>query len=620
MLDLNDSVRRFTMGTHIESMPITSDGSWWADKPDATVQQYINVLDSGQSRASAMGIAKITYSIMDRPPDFGTTTEATGFTAFDSPQRGAVVSALKAWSDVANIQFVETSNLGGINFGASSTTEGGGTYTRTWVPDGTNITRSDVWLSTDWESNYNMGSGEYGLTTLTHELGHALGLNHAGNYEVRSGQSIETGRLFGNDDRQHSMMSYFQSPAYLNENLFPSSAMVMDIAAIQSIYGANTTTRTGDDIYNWPDRSAFISTIWDAGGTNTLDASNQTLPCILNLNAGSFSSIGSKLDGSPAVNNLGIAYGVTIDNAMAGSGGDTLVGNSNADVLRGGTGSDTLIAGSGKGLLVGGLGNDAYVFGADFGQDTVVDSGSNRLTFEDVDRSQLQFFRSQNDLIIRKSGTKSQVLVSSYYEAGNIYSLADNGGIFSFSLAAPVITSAMPETVAALPVADSGSHAYGSLAAVIGARSLEGMNSALITVRDRAGGSDPQGHHELAISADKIVSSRMKSLPPSAGYDLHDRGSPVAILASPMGANPIRQNGPLAGDALGVDSYSDHAIYSLSLPQSSARSSASVEGVLLPSSSLTYRDATASGVHALAMVEDPNLSATRRLGILVGKS
>lgn len=81
--------------------------------------------------------------------------------------------------------------------------------------------------------------------------------------------------------------------------------MLLDIAAMQYLYGANMTWQTSNNVYSWGARTRKFSTIWDAGGTNTLSAANRVAKVTLNLNEGSFSSIG-------AVNNLAIAYNAKI--------------------------------------------------------------------------------------------------------------------------------------------------------------------------------------------------------------------------------------------------------------------------------------------------------------------
>ncbi len=68
-----------------------------------------------------------------------------------------------------------------------------------------------------------------------------------------------------------------------------------------------------------------------------------------------------------ATDNVSIAYGADIENAIGGSGSDTLTGNSlnntlsggaGGDTLKGAIGDDTLNGDAGADWLYGGLGND----------------------------------------------------------------------------------------------------------------------------------------------------------------------------------------------------------------------------------------------------------------------
>ena len=60
---------------------------------------------------------------------------------------------------------------------------------------------------------------------------------------------------------------------------------MLDILAMQRIYGADTTTRKGNNTYTFDSAEAAIRTIWDAGGIDTFDLSAQTRPSYVNLTA-----------------------------------------------------------------------------------------------------------------------------------------------------------------------------------------------------------------------------------------------------------------------------------------------------------------------------------------------
>jgi len=105
--------------------------------------------------------------------------------------------------------------------------------------------------------------------------------------------------------------------------------MVYDIAAIQYLYGVNNTYHTGADTYRFDPAAPFFCTLWDAGGNDTLDLSNFSTTCTIDLIPGHYSSIryssvGTIDDLYDGTNNLGIAFGAIIENAVGGSNTDII--------------------------------------------------------------------------------------------------------------------------------------------------------------------------------------------------------------------------------------------------------------------------------------------------------
>jgi hypothetical protein len=190
-----------------------------------------------------------------------------------------------------------------------------------------------------------------------HEVGHALGLTHPGPYDASSGvtYTYANDAKFAQDSGQHTLMSYFdnsdggQGSGIMDSNVTP---MMLDILAMQNIYGANMSTRTGDSVYgfgNTTGTSIYEFTlsnipqlcIWDAGGSDTLNCSGYSQNQYINLNEGTFSNIG----GGTA--NISIALNVTIESAVGGSGNDQILGNSANNLFTGGKGDDAIDGGSG---------------------------------------------------------------------------------------------------------------------------------------------------------------------------------------------------------------------------------------------------------------------------------
>jgi serralysin len=163
------------------------------------------------------------------------------------------------------------------------------------------------------------------------------------------------------DTTSYTVMSYSSyagdQGSYLTYE--PTTPMVLDIAAIQALYGANTSFNSGDTAYNFIQGGSYHMTIWDAGGTDTIAYASAT-GGVIDLRPGveGGSNLGTQVyavDSSNqyhAIDNVWIAYGAIIENAVGGSGDDTLIGNDADNTLTGNTGSDS---------FAGGGGNDTYV-------------------------------------------------------------------------------------------------------------------------------------------------------------------------------------------------------------------------------------------------------------------
>ena len=328
--------------------------------------------------------------------------EATGWSATNATQQAAVREMMGLWDDLIATSIVEnTSSPDTADIKISNTTTSIG-YAHAYFPGMTGSEGSSyakvqgsVWLN----SNYNSGtnnlvtptSGIYGYTAIMHEIGHSLGLDHGGNYNGGSPAygNTSTGWLYVEDSRQYTIMSYFGagSTGANHGGYYPQTPMVYDILAIQQKYGADYTTRAGDTVYGFnstADRAVFnfatnskpVLTIWDGGGTDTIDVSGWSTSSTIFLAAGSYSSVNG------LTYNLAIAYDCDIENATTGAGNDTITGNDLSNILSGGGGNDTIHGAAGSDMIDGGTGDDTLngndgldiIYGAD-GND-VVDGGA----------------------------------------------------------------------------------------------------------------------------------------------------------------------------------------------------------------------------------------------------
>jgi len=278
------------------------------------------------------------------------------------------------WDDVIakDIKFVPGDEDANITIETATNFDskvGGSTYNTIHSPLPND---ADVFLKTT-DADYNIdGNNRYQWSTVLHEFGHALGLQHPGEYNASDGDTSPTyanDRSFDEDTLQFTVMSYFNPDNYdpainWDGNKSPQTPMVYDILAIQAYYGVDTTTRLGDttygfnstagnEVYDFTKNPNPVLTIWDAGGDHDrLDVSGYTNDQRIDLTAGSYSDIGG------LINNVAIAFGVTIEDAVGGSGNDTITGNTANNHLIGGDGKDTINGGGGTDILEGDGGDD----------------------------------------------------------------------------------------------------------------------------------------------------------------------------------------------------------------------------------------------------------------------
>jgi serralysin len=252
----------------------------------------------------------------------------------------------------------------------------------------------DSWYN--YSSGYyaNPVVGNYAWTTFLHEIGHALGLEHGhqgGDYGPMTS---------AHDSMEYSVMTYRSyegastTSGYTNETWgFAQTLMMYDIAALQTMYGANFNTNSGNTVYRWspttgemsingvgqgaPGGNRIFETIWDGGGSDTYDFSNYSSNLSVSLQPGAWTTTSSSqlarlyYTGSVLADG-NIANALTyqgdlrslIENALGGSGADQIVGNQLANELRGNGGNDSLNGMDGDDTLDGGAGNDTIAGGA----------------------------------------------------------------------------------------------------------------------------------------------------------------------------------------------------------------------------------------------------------------
>ena len=360
-------------------------GAFVDNRPTDGANPYIDTLTTGKVWRNADGTdgtVYISYALQQGRDPYGMLVGGGDSTAWDAAWQNGITSAFASYEAVCNIDYIPTdaadadiwywlANDKQVGSGQAGKVLGWHEF-----PNPAYETIYGV-FNREYADSISAGSLMY--QTLIHELGHGLGLAHPhdGGVSVSLGanQQIFPGVTgpwstgsYEMNQTIWTVMSYnsgwtsapFSTVDYGNA-LTP---MALDIAALQGMYGANTTTALGDTIYHLPasaGKNVGWACIWDCGGIDTISNEGSTVDTVINLNqapligqnAGGYVSWDRSVPGG-----FTIANGVVIENAIGGSGNDFITGNGAKNTLTGGGGADFLIGGAGKDKLYGGTGND----------------------------------------------------------------------------------------------------------------------------------------------------------------------------------------------------------------------------------------------------------------------
>lgn len=294
-------------------------------------------------------------------------------------EKFAVKQALTEWENVVDIKFREINNYEQSNIkfrkDALATGINGNSYITTCE---NKIEAACITLNNKNFNNNNLHSlekGNQGFKTIIHEIGHALGLKHptkksefdnppflikSKDYSAVTIMSYESmskmPNLFSKINlkyRPDSKLNFNK----LEDNFYPCTPSVFDIAAIQKIYGANMSFNSGNNLYNFNDDciSKQFFTIWDPSGINILDAAQTVSDNIIDLRPGELhiSNIGNRY--------FSLAYGSKIEEFLSGSGNDVIVAYYD-NIIHTGSGNDIIYLGYGESnIIYGGQGEKKFI-------------------------------------------------------------------------------------------------------------------------------------------------------------------------------------------------------------------------------------------------------------------
>ncbi|WP_166037291.1 M10 family metallopeptidase C-terminal domain-containing protein [Sphingosinicella sp. YJ22] len=356
-------------GTPTSSGAYTINLSIGPSVPQSVIdQENIDALISG----SRWNTSTITYGFPTDPSQYpgteGTPERDTNFETLNAAQRAATVTTFAmiahytglvfsenvATPGSAQIRLAQSDDPGTAHAYYPGLGDGGDVWFRNSAPESGGLPRFD-----------NPVAGGYGYMTFLHEIGHAMGLKHG-----HDSPALSPDR----DSMEFSIMTYRGyigadvEGGYSNETWgFAQSFMMYDIGALQKVYGANFNAQSGNSVYSWsPTSGAFLingvtqwtpggnrvfQTVWDGGGTDTYNLSGYSNAVTIDLRPGEWTitsqvQLANLGDGNFARGNVANALlfnGDTrslIENAIGGSGNDTLIANQARNELTGGGGAD----------------------------------------------------------------------------------------------------------------------------------------------------------------------------------------------------------------------------------------------------------------------------------------
>lgn len=300
---------------------VTTEGSGSLTTPQASTA--ISARDTAPpAPGDALGLdstnhwtgTAVTYAFPDTVQGF--TNGSSFYSSFNEPGRMIPLSAFgkdtlrdgfQQWNALTTLDIAEAApgTFAQINAGGSSVPSTAWAY----YP-GSLTVHGDMWFNTSqWyldalSSPTEPVIGSYAYATGMHELGHALGLKHP--HQSSGGGTVIMPAAY--DAVEFTIMSYRSYPggpagAYTMETWgYPQSPMMLDIAMIQQIYGADYSTRSGDTTYTVstttgeffidgvsqgvPGANRVFRTIWDGDGTDHINLSNYTTNMYADLNPG----------------------------------------------------------------------------------------------------------------------------------------------------------------------------------------------------------------------------------------------------------------------------------------------------------------------------------------------
>ncbi|MEN6319610.1 MAG: M10 family metallopeptidase C-terminal domain-containing protein, partial [Syntrophaceae bacterium] len=317
----------------------------------------------------------------------GWSGDSDGMTA---ARQALVDKALDYLEEITGINFVQTTSTADY-VDIFYEDNNSGAYSNSSLYDSGNGDTNHRYIDYSWvnvETSWSGGTSDindYTYQTIIHETLHGMGLGHSGPYNGNAHYVTDTtdywygnnSNCYLNDCWSTAIMSYIDQTTNTTINAdynYVITLMPGDFEALRDYYGSSEAFN-GDTIYGfntnisssanyvmanlatYADETAFC--IIDSDGIDTVDFSGYSANQNIDLTIASGSSItGTVSDIGGQVGNMALGVGTIIENAVGGSGADTITGNSYDNTLTGGAGNDTIYGKNGDDTIYGGDGDD----------------------------------------------------------------------------------------------------------------------------------------------------------------------------------------------------------------------------------------------------------------------